>query len=521
MGRCSCRLWGHIVDVEQRASFWLTFCIAVFVGVPWPISFIVPLIVYFALMRFYRLSVSWLRRGVVTGPTWALLLATILSTGVSLVAWVALAQPRLDDIIGGIPHVHPGLFWVGALTFSLVNALWEEFIFKGVMWESLEALSLSSWQINLMQTLLFGVIHYKGFPRGLLGVFMAAVFGFVMGLLRQWSRGMLAPILAHFFADLAICGVCYWMVTYGVGMGRDYDEAHVVFRETLEEACDVLGERLDTLMFEGPAAKLDLTPHAQPAIVATSVGIWRVLRQRVRHAPSAFIGHSLEEYSACVAAGVLTLAEGLRLVRHRAALMQAAMESERSAMAAILGLPVPVPAIKQICERASRSSAFVDVAGDNAPGQTIVSGHRDAVRRAMAIALALGAEHAKLLKIRTAGHCRGMAPAQAGLRTYFDGLSLRAPLAPLVTNAGASFTQASDDIREALITQMTHRVRFAESVKAAAALNPAWIEIGPGKVLGGLVSRCLSGDVRIDYSATLSELHAAYVALRACDEEEA
>ena len=280
-----------------------------------------------------------------------------------------------------------------------------------------------------------------------------------------------------------------------VGMGRDLviasHEAAAVWRA----ADEALGEPISRLAWEGPAETLDLTVNAQPALLAASVAAHRALAAALAAglpvngsdlAPPAFhAGHSMGQYSAMVAAGVLDLADGLRLVRERGRLMQAS--SADGAMAAVIGLPDE--RIDDLLA-AGADRGLVTLANRNAPGQVVISGDRQAVEAAVEAARALGARRSILLPVSVAAHSPLMAEAAEGMREALAEVAFRDPAAPLLANADATLLTDGEACRRELIDHLTQGVDWVRAIAAMAAAGvTTYIEVGPGKVLTGLVKR--------------------------------
>jgi [acyl-carrier-protein] S-malonyltransferase len=275
-----------------------------------------------------------------------------------------------------------------------------------------------------------------------------------------------------------------------VGMGRGLAEASAAARAVFEEVDDALGEHLSRLMWEGPEDQLTLTANAQPAIMAVSIAALRMLETEggVRLADTCgFVaGHSLGEYTALAAAGSLGLAQTAQLLRLRGESMQAAVPVGEGAMAALLGLQFD--AVQAIAAEAAQGDVCA-AANDNAPGQVVVSGHVEAVARAMALAKTRGARHSVLLPVSAPFHCALMAPAADAMAAALADVELRAPFVPLVANVTAAPVADPDEIRRLLVEQVTGTVRWRESVLAMAALGvTGFVELG-GKVLGPMVRR--------------------------------
>ena len=204
-----------------RALFWPIFFVGL-VALPWPLSFVAPLGLYLALYAAaprLRAAAGWLQAGRFTAATVAWMLPTILATSGALVGWVFLFRPDLGDLARMVPAGGlPALLATGVL-FSVANAVWEEFILKGIAWNSLAAVFRAGWAVNVGQAVLFGVIHVGGFPRGVVGVLMATLYGLALGVIRRESRGLAAPIVTHVFADATIFVIVY-LLSAGLLPGR-------------------------------------------------------------------------------------------------------------------------------------------------------------------------------------------------------------------------------------------------------------------------------------------------------------
>ncbi|MGE5268781.1 MAG: ACP S-malonyltransferase [Thiohalocapsa sp.] len=274
------------------------------------------------------------------------------------------------------------------------------------------------------------------------------------------------------------------------GMGRDLAEAFASARLLFEEVDDALSAHLSRVMFEGPEQELMLTENAQPALLTVSLAVMRVLEEAgfdiVRQA--AYVaGHSLGEYSALAAARSLPPADAARLVRRRGGAMQEAVPVGEGAMAALLGLDLETA---QAVAAAAAQGQVCDVANDNAPGQIVVSGHRGAVERAVAIAAGRGARRSIMLPVSAPFHCRLMQPAAEVMAEALAETALAQPAVPLVANVTAAATSDPGEIKELLVEQVTRMVRWRESVLLFAANEvEEVIEIGAGRVLAGLVKR--------------------------------
>jgi len=278
-----------------------------------------------------------------------------------------------------------------------------------------------------------------------------------------------------------------------VGMGRDLADAFSAARYLFAEVDEALSQRLSQLMFEGPESDLILTENAQPALLASSLAVVRVLEEEGglvfgRHV--AYVaGHSLGEYSALAAARALSVGTAARLVKLRGRMMQKAVPPGEGAMAALLGLDVE--AARRIAAAAvSGPDEVCVVANDNAPGQVVVSGHRHAVERAIAIARERQACRSIVLPVSAPFHSPLMAPAAEIMQKALDEAALRPPVVPLVTNVSASEINDPAEIKRQLVGQVTAMVRWRESVLYLGAAEVEEVaEIGTGRVLAGLVRR--------------------------------
>lgn len=274
-----------------------------------------------------------------------------------------------------------------------------------------------------------------------------------------------------------------------VGMGRDVYDASPAARAVFEAADAALGMELARLCFEGPEERLRQTEIQQPAILVTSLALLRALAERAPVAPGFVVGHSLGEYSALVAAGAMDLETAATLVRLRGRFMQEAVPEGEGAMAAVLGCDAA--AVEAACEAARASSQGVVVpANYNATQQTVISGEVGAVERACALAREAGARRAVRLPVSAPFHSPLMEPAAERLRGELAGVAFRDPEIPVVTNVEASPNREAGRIPELLVRQVTAPVRFTESVARLVELGVTRVlEVGPGRVLTGLVAR--------------------------------
>ena len=272
-----------------------------------------------------------------------------------------------------------------------------------------------------------------------------------------------------------------------VGMGRDLAHEFAVARQTYEEADDVLGFALSRLCFEGPEDELTLTRHTQPAILTTSIAVFRALGERGL-AFDVVAGHSLGEWTALVAAGSIAFRDAVRLTHLRGQYMQDAAPAGQGAMAAVMGLDRT--ALQAVCERASAPGEPVEQANLNGAGQIVISGSAAAVDRAVAEARAAGARRATRLAVSAPFHCSLMKPAADQLAAALAGVAIAAPRAPVIHNVTARPNQDPERVRALLIEQVTAAVRWEESVQAIAAMGVTRAyELGSGSVLRGLVKR--------------------------------
>lgn len=281
-----------------------------------------------------------------------------------------------------------------------------------------------------------------------------------------------------------------------VGMGAALAEAFAPARLVFEEIDEALSQRLSRLMFEGPEDELTLTENAQPALMAVSLAVVRVLQQEAgfQLAEKAVLvaGHSLGEYSALAAAGSLELADAARLLKRRGQAMQEAVPVGEGAMAAVLGLGLEAAAelAAEAAVAADGTTAVCAPANDNAPGQVVLSGHKAAVERAVELAPAKGAKRCVLLPVSAPFHCVLMAPAAEVMAEALAETTFRPPEVPLVANVTAGPVTSPETIRRLLVEQVTAMVRWRESVLAMKEADvDQLIELGAGKVLSGLARR--------------------------------
>lgn len=281
-----------------------------------------------------------------------------------------------------------------------------------------------------------------------------------------------------------------------VGMGQELSQHYAIAQATFAEADEVLGFPLSELCFNGPEADLTDTINAQPALLTASVALLRVLQQELGDrftqataSGTTFVaGHSMGEYTALVAAGSITFADGLRLVRERGRLMKWAGEQNPGMMAAVLG--PEEAAVAAACAEASAQGGFVQVANDNCPGQTVISGDKAGIEAAMAALTAAGARRVKALAVSIAAHSPLMQPAADQLRAAIEATPIAPPVVPLIGNTTAQPLTTVAAIQDELTAQLTGSVRWTASMQFAMNAGvTTYVEIGPGDVLAGLVKR--------------------------------
>ncbi|WP_119269178.1 ACP S-malonyltransferase [Taklimakanibacter deserti] len=276
-----------------------------------------------------------------------------------------------------------------------------------------------------------------------------------------------------------------------VGMGKALAEASPAARAVFAEVDEALGQPLSMLMWEGPEAELTLTENAQPALMAVSLAVVRVLEAehgvKLKDVAKFVAGHSLGEYSALAAAGTFSLADAARLLKTRGRAMQQATPVGTGAMAALLGLDY---ADAVAVAEAAGQGEICQAANDNAPGQVVVSGHKAAVERAVALAKDKGAKRAVMLQVSAPFHCALMEPAAKLMAEALANTPMRPPTVPVFANVLAAPLSDPAEIRKALVAQVTGTVRWRESMAAMAAEGvKLFCEVGSGKVLSGLVKR--------------------------------
>ncbi|HEY7577259.1 MAG TPA: ACP S-malonyltransferase [Acetobacteraceae bacterium] len=302
-----------------------------------------------------------------------------------------------------------------------------------------------------------------------------------------------------------------------VGMGRDLAAAFSAAREVFEEVDETLRQNLSRLMFEGPGEELVLTENTQPALMAHSLAVLRVLEKEggfgLRQKAVVVAGHSLGEYSALAATGSFSIADAARLLKLRGQSMQQAVPAGQGAMAALLG--ADMAQAKEICAEAAlipeaepAETEIIQPANDNGGGQIVVSGHRGAVERAVALAPEKGVRRAMLLPVSAPFHCALMAPAADTMAEALEKIPPGAPIVPLVANVSADKATEPAQIRHLLVRQVTAMVRWRECINAMVELGvDSFVELGSGKVLSGLVRR-IAPDAATASAAVPAEVEA-------------
>lgn len=284
-----------------------------------------------------------------------------------------------------------------------------------------------------------------------------------------------------------------------VGMGKSLADNFPAAKAVFEEVDAALGQKLSTLMWDGPAEELTLTANAQPALMAVSLAVIRVLETEADFLlarDAAFVaGHSLGEYSALAAAGTFSVSEAARLLRIRGDAMQKAVPAGQGAMAALLGAELDLA--REIARDAAQGEVC-EAANDNGGGQVVLSGAKGAIDRAVALAGERGVRRAMLLPVSAPFHCALMQPAAEAMRDALAQVAMRAPVVPVMANVGAAPLSEPDAIRASLVAQVTGTVRWRECVVAMQAAGVSrFVEAGSGKVLAGLVKRIAAGTTQV------------------------
>ena len=299
-----------------------------------------------------------------------------------------------------------------------------------------------------------------------------------------------------------------------VGMGRALAESFPIAKRVFDEVDEALGQKLSAIMWDGPKDALTLTENAQPALMAVSVAVVRVLEEKgfTLAGNVAFVaGHSLGEYSALTAAGAFTLADSARLLRLRGQAMQAAVPVGQGAMTALLG--VGLDAARLIAADAAQGECC-DIANDNEPTQVVLSGHKSAIDRVAAAGKPHGLRRAVPLPVSAPFHCALMKPAADAMAAALEKINIRAPCVPVMSNVTATPTADPAEIKRRLVAQVTGTVRWRECVLAMAAAGVTDLyEIGTGKVLTGLAAR-IDKALRAQAVGTPADIEAALATLK-------
>ena len=277
-----------------------------------------------------------------------------------------------------------------------------------------------------------------------------------------------------------------------VGMGKDLADNFAEARAVFEEVDEALGQKLSDIMWNGPEETLTLTANAQPALMAVSMAIVRVLETEggfiLARRCSHVAGHSLGEYSALAAAGAFSLADAARLLKARGQAMQRAVPVGIGAMAALLG--AEIAQAEDLCRDASTADEIAAVANDNAPGQVVISGHKAAIERAAEMTKARGIKRAMMLPVSAPFHSPLMAPAAEEMQRRLSEATIHTPSLPVISNVTVTPVSDPDEIRRLLVEQVTGRVRWRETIESMPSLGiTKVVEAGAGKVLTGMAKR--------------------------------
>lgn len=295
-----------------------------------------------------------------------------------------------------------------------------------------------------------------------------------------------------------------------VGMGKDLFDTYAAAKEVFQEVDEALSQKLSTLMFSGSPEELGLTENTQPALMAVSMAVIRVLEKeanlKLAETVDCVAGHSLGEYSALCAAGAFALTDTARLLKTRGQAMQKAVPVGVGGMVAILNLDTDI--IKAICQEVDADGCRCSIANDNSPGQIVISGHKIAMDKAAALALEKGAKRALPLPVSAPFHSPLMVPAGEVMRDALAGVTVNVPVVDVIANVTTQATRNPDEIRDLLVRQVTGQVRWTESVEAMCNRGvDSFVEIGAGKVLSGLVRR-INKDAATANIATPADLDA-------------
>jgi len=294
-------------------------------------------------------------------------------------------------------------------------------------------------------------------------------------------------------------------------MLADHLREHALVRDTFAEASDALGYDMQALVADNADGLLDRTDYTQPALLTASVALWRLWQDQGGTAADVAAGHSLGEYSALVAAGALTFAEAVQLVRFRGEAMTEAVPEGEGRMAAVLGLDDE--RIDELCVQSSDENHKAWAANFNCPGQVVIAGHAPAVERAIGMAKQMGAKRALPLAVSAPSHTPLMQPAADAMRQRLNEVNLSDPAVPLVCNCRAAVLEHADAIREALVDQLVMPVRWTESVACMRGQGVSQVvEMGPGKILAGLLRR-IDRDMQVHVTETPAAMRESLRAL--------
>lgn len=280
-----------------------------------------------------------------------------------------------------------------------------------------------------------------------------------------------------------------------IGMLADIAKDYSEVKATFDEASNALGYDLWKLVQEGPAETLDRTMYTQPALLAASYAVWRILKNHSNLNPELLAGHSLGEYTALVCAESLSFHDAITLVEARGKYMQEAVPMGEGALAAIIGLDDN--AVHELCEQSALPGEVLTAANYNSTGQVVIAGTKIAVERAIVLAKEKGAKLAKCLPVSVPSHCELMKPAALKLERLLTTLSIKPPVIPVINNVDVAFYQIPGAILDGLVRQLYHPVRWVEIIKKFEAMGiDTIVECGPGKVLTGLIKR-ITPDIKL------------------------
>jgi [acyl-carrier-protein] S-malonyltransferase len=290
-----------------------------------------------------------------------------------------------------------------------------------------------------------------------------------------------------------------------VGMLADIAHEFPEVEATFAEASAVLDYDLWNLVSKGPAEELDKTVHTQPALLAASYAIWRILKSEKKLQPAVLAGHSLGEYSALVCAEAISFRDAIHLVASRGKFMQDAVPAGESGLGAIVGLEDSD--VETLCKKSAEAGEVLSPANFNCPGQVVIAGHIKAVERALVLAKASGAKLVKLLPVSVSSHCVLMRPAAEHLAKLLSETNIQKPIIPVISNVDVKIYASADNIRDGLVRQLYMPVRWVETIQQFVKMGVNNIvECGPGKVLSGLNKRIMS-DLQLTSSQDAASLH--------------